>query len=122
MPMGAVRNTRTLIVSRLLLYIFLFLTDMEFTTPPPLPCRNKLGDDRCKVYVEGYKLCNHPKYKEMLAEKCTLACNVCPGTKTCKNKIADDKCAMYKSWGACDRKGTDEKYMKMYCAKACNKC
>ena len=107
------------------------LTDMEYTTPPPPPCKNKLGDKLCNKYAKEWKVCD--AYKEYLADKCAVACNACPaGTKTtttttttpkpCENKIADDKCAMYKSWGACDRKGNDGKYMKMNCSKACHFC
>ena len=108
---------------------------MKFTTPPPPPpppCKNKLGDDLCNKYGKEWKICDVPSYKKYLAEKCTLACNACPDTKTtttttttakpCENKIADDKCAVYKSWGACDRKGSDGKYMKINCSKACHFC
>ena len=49
--------------------------DLNYTTPPPPPCKNKYPDATCTKYA-GWGVCKGQYYDFML-KNCAKACNYC---------------------------------------------
>ena len=49
--------------------------DMNYTTPPPPPCKNKISDATCNKY-KGWGICTG-YYENYMTLYCPLACGKC---------------------------------------------
>ena len=50
---------------------------MNYTTPPPPPCKNKIADATCEKYA-GWGICNGGEYEQYMETNCPVTCNKCP--------------------------------------------
>ena len=56
-------------------FYFYFL-DMDYTTPPPFPCKNHDGDDDCNEWAQDGD-CTVHEWKTYMYMNCKLACKMC---------------------------------------------
>ena len=72
---------------------------MNYTTPPPPPCQNKIADATCEKYA-GWGICNdsgnNGKYME---QNCQLTCNKCKhqfgSVQALKKHVDGKKCLVH---------------------------
>ena len=69
---------------------FFHCLDMNYTTPPPPPCKNKISDATCNKY-KGWGICTG-KYESYMNMYCAKACGKCwktdlPWTDYCTHSL-----------------------------------
>ena len=53
-----------------------FFLDMNYTTPPPLPCKNGDGDADCTNWADAGD-CTSEEWETYMYMNCKLACDMC---------------------------------------------
>ena len=105
--MDAVSNQKLFV--RFLLKTFLY-TYMNFTTPPPPPCKDKKSG--CGWWAQ---IGNCKKYESWMKENCYASCKYCKAP--CEDKKTS--CGKWAGWGECKK---NPGWMNINCAKSCGQC
>ena len=91
------------------LALFMY-TDMNFTTPPPPPCKDKKSG--CGWWAQ---IGNCKKYESWMKENCYASCKYCKAP--CEDKKTS--CGKWAGWGECKK---NPGWMNINCAKSCGQC